>query len=63
MKNKEIEHIYRLHYAKMMRMARAMLYDEEEARDVVSEVFAALAERILPIEGVEGYLRTSVRNR
>ena len=63
MKNKEIEQIYRLHYAKMMRMARAMLYEEEEACDVVSEVFATLAERPLPIESVEGYLRTSVRNR
>ena len=41
----------------MMRMARAMLYDEEEARDVVSEVFATMAERRLPIKSVEGYLR------
>ena len=29
------------HYAKMLRVAHTILYDEEESRDVVSEIFAS----------------------
>ena len=69
MKKKEIEILFRQHYGQMTRLAKRMLYDDEEARDVVSEVFAALIKttgtnrmEILP-RHIEGYLMTSVRNR
>ena len=42
MKAIEIEKLFRQHYSQMTKLARTMLYDDEEARDVVSEVFAAL---------------------
>ena len=49
----------------MYRLAKMMLYDTEESRDVVSEVFARLLKGgIFPSEEkLEGYLMTSVRNR
>ena len=37
-----IEQLFRQHYAQMLSIARCLLYDEEESRDVVSEVFASL---------------------
>nr|MCR4957193.1 sigma-70 family RNA polymerase sigma factor [Prevotella sp.] len=43
--------------------ARTMLYDDEDARDVVSEVFAAVVKMDIMPENVERYLMMSVRNR
>ncbi len=63
MKENEIEQLFRQHYAQMAKLARTMLYDDEEARDVVSEVFAALIRsNIVPVN-IKNYLLTSVRNR
>ena len=63
MKKEDIERLFRQHYAQMTRLARTLLYDDEEARDVVSEVFATLIKAdIAPME-IERYLLTSVRNR
>ena len=61
----EFEKIYRRHYAQMYRLARVMLYDSQESKDVVSDVFAQLLHRgQMPAEDkVEGYLMTAVRNR
>ena len=42
MTKKEFEDIYRQHYAKMYRLARTMLYDADESKDVVSDIFARL---------------------
>ena len=42
MKTNEIEILFRQHYNQMIQLARMMLYDDEESRDVVSEVFATL---------------------
>ena len=62
--NKEtIEQLYRQHYAQLTRLARTLLYDDEEARDVVSEVFATLVKIDILPSNVEGYLQMSVRNR
>ena len=44
MTKKEFEDIYRQHYARMYRLARTMLYDADESKDVVSDVFAQLLE-------------------
>ena len=65
MTKKEFENIYRQHYAKMYRLARTMLYDADESKDVVSDIFARL---LRDCDGpqkdkMEGYLMTAVRNR
>jgi len=38
MTREEFENIYRQHYAKMYRLARTMLYDVDESKDVVPTV-------------------------
>ena len=49
----------------MYRLARRLLYDPQESKDVVSEVFARLLRGgVMPDSGkMEGYLMTAVRNR
>ena len=65
MTKEKIEEIFRRHYPDMYRLARTMLYDADECKDVVSEVFTRLLRGdIIPEdERIEGYLMTSVRNR
>ena len=65
MTKEEFENIYRQHYAKMYRLARTMLYDVDESKDVVSDIFARLLrEKYQPQQNqMEGYLMTAVRNR
>lgn len=65
MAKEEFENIYRQHYAKMYRLARTMLYDADESKDVVSDIFARLLrEKYHPQQHqLEGYLMTAVRNR
>ena len=41
-KEETIEHLFRMHYGAMFRLAVAMLHDSDEAKDAVSEVFARL---------------------
>ena len=65
MTKEEFENIYRQHYARMYRLARTMLYDVDESKDVVSDIFARLLrEKYQPQQSqMEGYLMTAVRNR
>ena len=63
MKKEEIEILFRQHYGQMIRQAMRMLYDDEESRDVVSEVFATLIKMDILPRNIESYLMTSVRNR
>ena len=63
MKKEEIEILFRQHYAQMTRQARMLLYDDEEARDIVSEVFATLIKTDILPKNIESYLMASVRNR
>ena len=42
MTQKEIETLFRQHYAAMYRLARTILYDADESKDVVSDVFVRL---------------------
>ena len=65
MTKEKIEELFRRHYPDMYRLARTMLYDADECKDVVSEVFTRLLRGdIVPEdERIEGYLMTSVRNR
>ena len=63
MKKEEIEILFRQHYGQMIRLAKRMLYEDEESRDVVSEVFATLIKTDILPKNMEGYLMASVRNR
>ena len=65
MTREEFENIYRQHYARMYRLARTMLYDIDESKDVVSDIFARLLrEKCQPQQSqMEGYLMTAVLNR
>ena len=65
MTKKEFEDIYRQHFAKMYRLARTMLYDADESKDVVSDIFARLLRDgdEPQKDKIEGYLMTAVRNR
>ena len=49
----------------MYRLARVMLYDPQESKDVVSDVFARLLRdgQVSAKEKTEGYLMAAVRNR
>ena len=62
---KDIEQLFSQHYAKMYNLARCILSDDDESKDVVSEVFAQiLADDVVLVPGSEeGYLMRSVRNR
>ena len=63
MNKDQIEQLFRQHYAQMTRLAMTLLYDEEESRDVVSEVFATLLKTDIAPKNIESYLLMSVRNR
>lgn len=65
MSRDEIKQLFVCHYAKMYAVARSILFDEEESKDVVSDVFESLLDgdvTLLPGRE-EHYLLTSVRNR
>ena len=61
---KEIEQLYIACYQQLLSVARAMLKDDEEASDVVSDVFARLADGSLvpPADHLESYLLVIVRH-
>ena len=64
MTKSELEILFKTHYAAMFRLAMSLLYDEDEARDVVSDVFASLLGGGLAIrsDNAQGFLLTCVRN-
>lgn len=61
----EFEGIYRRYYAQMYRLAKTILYEPQESKDVVSDIFARLLRdgKLPQKEKMEGYLMTAVRNR
>ena len=65
MTRKEIENLFKTHYAQMYRLAVTILYDEAESKDMVSEVFARLLNSNVKLKGdtAERYLLTAVRNQ
>ena len=67
---REFERIFRQHYDGMFRLARRMLGDDAESKDVVSDVFAHLLNKtrcgefeIRNMDTLQAFLLTSVRNR
>ena len=65
MTQKEIETLFRQHYAAMYRLARTILYDADESKDMVSDVFVRLLHNnpSVQVDKMEGYLMMAVRNR
>ena len=61
----QIEALYKRHHDRMLTIARTLLGNEDEARDVVSDVFAELlAKGKTPDEGqARNYLTVCVRNK
>lgn len=61
----EVQRLFKQHYAKMYRVARTILYDEQESEDVVSDIFERLlhGQTVLIADTEERYLLTSVRNQ
>ena len=57
--------MFRHHYEKMYNLARSILSDDDESKDVVSEVFTTILadDVVLMPESEEGFLMRSVRNR
>ena len=64
MTKSELEILFKTHYAAMYRLAVSLLYDADEARDVVSDVFASLLGDGMAIrtDNARGFLLTCVRN-
>lgn len=65
MKRETVQRLFMQHYARMYRVARTLLYDEQECEDVVGDIFESLLSgsmELLP-DGEERYLLTCVRNR
>lgn len=60
-----VEQLFRSYYPKMLLIARMMLGDQEESRDLVSDVFAEMLSGKLKITAAcnEGYFVVLVRNR
>ena len=65
MQREVIKQLFMQHYAKMQRVARTLLYDEQESEDVVSDIFEKLLHgQITLMPGSEkNYLLTTVRNQ
>ena len=64
MTKSELEILFKTHYAAMYRLAVSLLYDADEARDVVSDIFASLLDGGMTIrsDNASGFLLTCVRN-
>ena len=65
MTEQEIENLFKTHYTRMYRLADSILYDEDESKDVVSEVFSRLiaSNVTLCLDTAEAYLLMGVRNQ
>ena len=57
--------MFRQHYEKMYNLARCLLSNDDESKDVVSEVFTTILadDIVLMPESEEGFLMRSVRNQ
>ena len=64
MTRQETEILFKTHYQAMYRLAMSLLYDEDESKDVVSDVFASLLDGSMTFssDNARGFLLTCVRN-
>ncbi len=58
----EFENIYNQCFPSSMRLALSLLHDEEEAKDIVHDVFLRLWETKLQLDNPLGFIIRSVRN-
>ena len=63
MTTQDIEQLFRTHYTAMYRLALTILYDEDESKDAVSEVFVHLLEKEYKEAPPLSYLLAAVRNQ
>lgn len=65
MNNEDVKRLFMQYYSKMYRVARSILYDEQESKDVVSDIFERLlnGNAVLIPDTEERYLLTCVRNQ
>ena len=65
MDDKELASLYKRYQAEMLMQARTLLYDEEESRDVVADVFASIAREgtVIHTATERPFLLRCVRNR
>ena len=65
MEKSEVQRLFMQHYSKLFRVARSILYDEQESEDVCSDIFESLLHSgLVLLPGTEEqYLLASVRNR
>lgn len=63
MNRNDIETLFKAHYQQMYRLAKALLHDDDSARDIVHDVFESLlySKSSAPVSPY--YLLSSVRNR
>ena len=59
--HRKIEQLFRQHYGEMIHLARVLLGDDDEAEDVVQDIFLHLAATARPPRR-DGYLLVAVRN-
>lgn len=59
----DIEQLFKAHYAQMYRLAKALLHDDDLARDIVHDVFASFLDGHTSLHVSGGYLLNAVRNR
>lgn len=59
----DIEKLFKAHYQQMYRLAKALLHDDDLARDIVHDVFESLLYSKSDTNISHAYLLSSVRNR
>ena len=59
---RDIENLFRTHFERLFSLATAILHDEEQARDIVQDVFAAMIYSDT-VPNTPAYLFTAVKNR
>lgn len=64
-RKQQIEMLFRKHYRAMYRLAKMLLHDDDESKDIVHDVFAQLLDKgdCLREDTGEAYLMTCVRNK
>ena len=65
MTRKEVESLFKTHYAQMYHLALTLLFDEAESKDVVSDIFASLlsGKVVMRADNAKAFLLASVRHR
>lgn len=64
-KNRHIERLFKAHYHEMCRLAVMLLHDEDEAKDIVHDIFAQLLDGEIRFdqEKARSFLMTCVHNK